>query len=106
MRDDFDVEDTLRRYRTEPSARVKRTVRDRFGEMRDPGPKHRGFWKRPIPLYAAATALAIVVGLSFAAGRTTSRDGYRTGSSTQPAGQDTLMTSVEIEWVPAENDLL
>jgi len=45
MRDDFDVEDTLRRYRTEPSARVTRTVLERFGEMRDPEPEHRDFWK-------------------------------------------------------------
>jgi hypothetical protein len=109
MRDDFDVEDSLRRYRAEPSARVKQFVVTRFNEMRDPGTTLRrapSFWKRPVPLYLAATALLILVGLSFAAGRSTSWGGDETGSSRRSAGEKNPATSPDIEWVAAENDLL
>ena len=109
MRDDFDVEDVLRRYRTAPSARVKQAVLDHFSQMRGPGTHRRGalgFWTRPIPFYAAAAVLVILVGLSFAAGRSTSRAGDQARPSTSPTGENRLATSAEIQWVPAENDLL
>jgi hypothetical protein len=99
MRDDFDIEDVLRRRPVKPTARVKQSVLARFNEMCDRGTTRRGAlsaWKRPVPLYLAATALVILVGLSFAAGRITSRLG----------GEKNIATSPDIEWVAAENDLL
>lgn len=70
-------------------------------------PRHSagGFWKRPVPLYVAAAAILILVGLSFAAGRSTSRPQSNAGSEEPRQGPMTT-TSVDIKWVAAENDLL
>jgi len=109
MRDDYDIEDAMRRYEAQPSARVKQSVLARFGAMRHAGTAHGsapGFWKQRVPLYAVAAALVIVVGLSFAAGRSMSRAGDHGGSTTGPASEKSLTSSPAAEWVAAENDLL
>jgi len=56
------------------------------------------FWKRPVPLYAAAAALVVMIGVSFVAGQRAPVQG------TTPA--DGAVTSADIEWSAAENDLL
>ena len=109
MRDDFDIEDALRRHRCDPSPRVKQSVLAELDRTRRHGSIHRGaagFWKRPVPLYVAAAALVIVVGLAFAAGRMTSWTDRQSGLSGEPSREKNDITSRDIHWVAAENDLL
>jgi hypothetical protein len=106
MKDDFDPEDVLRRYEADPSAKVKRTVLDRFGKEHAERTRRPGFWKRPVPLYAAAAALVIVMGFSYTAGERRARaEGHPhvTGDTLQTG--HTSKTG-DVEWVSAENDLL
>jgi hypothetical protein len=110
MTTDFDVEGALGRFRHEPSARVKRSVMTAFRHTfrgGDRGGRRVRFWRRPVPLYAAAATLLVLVGLSFALGRTTSRaGGSQSGLSPERPGGKNVVTSQDMNWVAAENDVL
>jgi hypothetical protein len=124
MRDDFDVEDVLRRYKAEPGARVKKEVLSRFAgmrgnearltEARDTGTRETGtarrrapgWWKRPVPLYAAAAALVIVMGFSFAAGERRARVERQSSMAGDTLQTENTRGAADTKWVAAENDLL
>jgi len=104
MTDERHIEDTLKQFAHEPAPGSKQTVMAAYREAqaaRPPVP----FWKRPIPLYAAAVIVAVLVAASFLAGqRSSTVPENRTSASLENA--DGVVTSQEIQWRPAQNDLL
>jgi hypothetical protein len=105
MNDDIDIEEVLKRYRSDPGAKVKQAVLSRFTQVFGGArPVKNGvrFWTRPIPLYVAAATIIIAVALSFFAGRRMSPSDRQLGPS-----QETYSTAIqEVEWEAAPNDLL
>lgn len=107
MTDRENIEDVLKMFRHKPAARVKRVVMSAYGEsLAGDGRGSGGFWNRPVPLYAAAAVLVVMVGVSFLAGqrgvpsgpvRTVTEPAVPAGGAASPAG---------IEWSTAVNDLL
>ena len=109
MEDNHDIEDALKKSRLRPSPRVKKRVLSEF--MRSHDAKHAqsvepGFWKKPIPLYAVAASLVILVGLSFFAGQRTSQADNQPTASQQLSQPQEITTAQDITWRIAERDLL
>lgn len=113
MSDDYDIEEALKRYDAGPGDGTKKSVMNRFEQTANHAPVR--FWKHPVPFYQAAAALLIVVALSFAAGKQSSRDAasplLSPTASEQPtaagANEQPRAASVDaIEWVAAESDYL
>ena len=109
MRDDYDIEDALKKSRLRPSPRVKKRVLSEF--IRSHDAKHAqsvepGFWKKPIPLYAVAASLVILVGLSFYAGQKTLRPESPPTVSQELSQPQEITTAQDITWRIAERDLL
>jgi hypothetical protein len=104
MKRDNDIERLLKGYPSAPGPEVKRSVLARFSAVFATGhtPDHAVvFWKRPIPLYAAAAGVVLALGLSFVAGRwaaTPERPAYH--ELNQPAA------APAVTWEAAVNDLL
>jgi len=102
------IEELLKRFRSDPAPRVKRAVlskyAERFGRGRTAAGAER-LWRRSVPLYVAAALIVVASGLSFVGGQKLSR---REGSpkGTSPAAQDTLAgTALEQQWYYAPSDL-
>jgi hypothetical protein len=109
MKDDMDIEKTLKQYRSEPSPGVKQSVMNRFGRThRGTGSEVRNdrLWKRPVPLYLFATSILVAIGLAFFAGRMTTLSQSSSGSypDTRPAAYEDGLQ--DIQWEIAPNDLL
>jgi len=99
MTDRDDLEKTLREFQHQPGERVKRAVMSEFERAVAGRGRRRGFWRRPLPLYAAAALFLAVAGLSFWAGQRSVRPGR--------AAQIVLPEpSHDVEWCAAETDLL
>ena len=107
MRDDYDIEKMLKKFSSEPSPRVRKSVLSAFAQAQrdsNSGPRAVPLWKRPIPLYLAAASLALFMALSFYAGR----------RSSPPAGEIPALNelrhggeaALEITWSVTERDLL
>jgi hypothetical protein len=99
MTDRDDLEKTLREFQHQPSERVKRAVMSEFERAVGGRERRRGFWRRPMPLYAAAVLFLAVAGLSFWAGQHSARAG-RAAHTVRPA------PTQDVEWCAAETDLL
>jgi hypothetical protein len=109
MKDDFDIEDALRLFQCEPGAHTRHSVLDEFRRTHRRRGLARGvagFLKHRVPLYAVAAALLICVGLSFRAGQWTGGKRGPSGVSQKPIELKHAESSVNIQWVVAENDLL
>lgn len=109
MKDDFDIEEALKRFHHEPGERTRRTVLDEFRRThRRSGPARgaAGFMKRRVPLYAVAAALLICVGLSFRAGQWTGRQHNPADAIQNPIMLNNAESPSEIQWALADNDLL
>lgn len=105
----LDIEDLLMRFRSEPSARVKRAVLARYAERYGRGRRGTagaiGLWRRPVPLYVAAALVLVAAGLSFMGGRTLSRP-ERIAGSAPIAVQDSLVgKALEQSWHYAPRDV-
>ncbi len=104
MKRDSDIERLLKRYPSDPGPEVKSSVLRRFSRAFATGrpPGHTvGFWKRPIPLYAAAVGVILALGLSFFAGRWAANpEGPERIDSYRPVAAST------VTWEAAVNDLL
>lgn len=109
MKDDFDIEDALRRYRIDPSSRVKRSVLSRFTDTfgaRSVAGRPIAFWKRPVPVYLVTAIIIIAAGLSFFAGQKMPQR-EKEPSVLHERLQETEMTKTqELKWEVAHNDLL
>jgi hypothetical protein len=98
MKDEFDVEGSLKDYEHKPSAPTKQSVLAEFEKRAG----RVALWKRPVPLYAAAVVLVIAMGFSFAAGQRSIP-----GASPKVTGhEDAVVTSDDIEWTSAVRDFL
>jgi hypothetical protein len=104
----LDIENLLKRFRGDPSPRVKRAVlskyAERHGRMRGTADAAR-FWRKSVPLYFAAGLIVVVAGLSFVGGQTLSR---REGSPKDSSitMQDSLTDAApELQWYYAPSDL-
>ncbi len=109
MNDQRDIEETLRKFRHDSYARAKQSVMSAYDASFAGSDGTRGavaFWKRPIPLYIAAMMAVLMVAGAFLAGRRTSIQDISPVTSQQPAPADGAVTSADIEWSAAENDLL
>jgi hypothetical protein len=109
MRDDIDIEETLRRFESDPGPEVKRSVLARFSQefgSRRPVPHKAAFWKRPVPLYAAATGIIIAMGLSYVAGQQTAATQRPPETLRGPARALNAGEAPELKWEVAPNDLL
>lgn len=113
MTDRRDIEESLKSFHHQPGGRVKRSVMSayaRAASARVEGGHSRGFWIRPVPLYAAAAVLVLMVAVAFAAGRYTSPAASPAvtpaATAVSPASADGAVTSHDIEWSTATNDLL
>ncbi len=96
MNDHREIEASLKNFNHEPTGQVKQSVMSAYRNSfsREVGPRTGGLWRRPIPLYVAATALVVMIGVSFVAGKSIS-------------SRDTVPSApAEIEWSVARNDLL
>ena len=112
MKNDFDIENTLKNYEHDTDPRVKRAVLDRFAQ-RSPSRMGSRLFHRPVPLYLAAAQIIIALGLGFfiarvlPMARTPSTPGAKPavhGSVTQEPSA--TVTAKDIEWEIAPNDVL
>lgn len=109
MRDDIDIEEALKRFESEPGPEVRRSVLARFSQRsggRRPASGAAGFWKKPVPLYAAAVCVVVAVGLSFVAGQRTAAIQKPPETLRQPARTLNAGSAPELKWEVAPNDLL
>jgi hypothetical protein len=104
MTDHHDIEETLKQFKHEPAPKSKQAVMNAYRNAFAARPGI-AFWKRPIPLYAAAIIAIVLVGVSFVAGLRSSM-GVETRVSAPEENVDGAVTSQDIEWRPAQNDLL
>jgi len=104
MNEDIDIENILKRYRSDPSPKVRRSVLSRFTHTfgsREPV----SLWKKPIPLYLVAAKIVIAVGISFFAGQRMAQPERQPEALHEPI-QENSITTQEIKWEVAVNDLL
>jgi hypothetical protein len=103
-----DIENLLKRFRSEPSLRVKRAVLAKYAERRGHAKgaaEAAPFWRRSVPLYSAAVLIVFVAGLSFVGGLTLSRPAGSPEESTL-AAKDTLPDAAsELQWYYAPSDI-
>ena len=108
MNTKLDIENLLKRFRSDPSPRVKRAVlskyAERCGRTRGTADATR-FWRRSVPLYFAATLIVVAAGLSFVGGQSLSRrEGNPKDSSITM--QDSLTDAApELQWHYAPSDI-
>jgi hypothetical protein len=116
-----DIEELLKRFRIQPSPRVKRAAMARYAESLGRGerlgglPKvagagsdrgGAGLWRRPVPLYIAAALIVVAAGLAFVGGQELSRTERRARAASSYA-QDTLTSRApEQQWQFAPRDVL
>lgn len=104
----LDIEELLKRFRSEPSLRVKRTVLSRYAERCSRARRVAGateLWRRPVPLYFAAALIVVAAGLSFVGGRKLSR-AERSAQEASAYAQDTLTGAApEQQWQFAPRDV-
>jgi hypothetical protein len=108
MRDDYDIEDILKRHTGKPSARVKREVLGAFRQEHRSSESRRrsvGLWKRPVPFYMLAASLALFMALSFYAGKRTSRPVTEPFAPRDSVRERDAAGTLEITWSIAERDL-
>ena len=109
MKNDIDIEDLLKRYRSDPSQRVRRAVMSRFRETYGRGEevgRPTVFWRRAVPVYLVTVIIIIAAGVSFFAGWRIPQE-KRTQEGLQEPLQKTEITDVqELKWEVAENDIL
>jgi hypothetical protein len=105
----LDIEELLKRFRSEPSSRVKRTVLSRYAERCSGAQEIAGaakLWRRPVPLYFAAALIVVAAGLSFVGGQKLSR-AERSAKEASAYVQDTLTgAALEQQWQFAPRDVL
>lgn len=109
MNNNLDIEDTLKRYRSDPSSQVKRSVLTRFiHTFENKGSAHTNvvFWKQPIPLYVVAAIIIISAGVSFFAGQRTPQHKGQQKVLHESLQEQPTTSSQEITWVAALSDLL
>lgn len=109
MRGDMDIEETLKRFEGHPGPDVKPAIMARFSRrfgIRRPVPHKTAFWKRSIPIYAAAVVVVAAAGLSFVAGRRTTVAQQAPGAFREPGRALNAGAAPEIMWEAAPNDLL
>ncbi len=109
MKKDIDIEDLLKRYRNDPSQRVRRAVMSRFRETYGRGEevgRLTMFWRRAVPINLAAVILIIVSGLSFLVGLSIPREKKAGGEPQVPLQQTEITDVQELKWEVAENDIL
>lgn len=107
MTDHDDVEQQLRTFRHHPHERTKRAVMSAYEKSRGAGTtRRRAFWRRPVPLYAAAAVALVLVGVSFIVGRQVAAPGARRAATIESVPADGVATSQDIEWSVADRDLL
>ena len=108
MRDDYDIENIMKRHGGKPSPRVKREVMDAFmREYRNGERRSRtvGLWKKPVPFYMFAASLALFMALSFYAGKSTSRQAAEPSGSHELMRYRGMVDTLEITWSITERDL-
>jgi hypothetical protein len=109
MTNDIDIEDLLKRYRGDPSPRVKRAVMSRYrhaAARRATAGAYAPFWRRAMPVYLAAVLIVIAAGASFFAGWSISRQRGTEQGSPQQLRQAKIIEAEELRWEVAENDIL
>ena len=93
MNDKLNIEDLLKRFRSDPAPRVKRAVMSRYAELcgrrRSPADAER-LWRRPVPLYFTLVLIIVAAGLSFVSGQQLSHRGTNP-KDTSTVVQDTTM---------------
>ena len=107
MNTKLDIENLLKRFRSEPAPRVKRAVLAKYSERygRARAVADAPFWRRPVPLYFVAGLIVATAGFSFVGGRRLSR-GAVSHEASSPAARDTLTEAApEREWSYAPNDI-
>ena len=101
MSDRRDIETTLKDFHHETDPHVRDVVMSAFRQRN--APRKRG-WGRPVPLYAAVVAAALMGFVSLLAGISLFQEGVRRGpterGNSQPAGASST------EWHMAERGLL
>ncbi|UCH83946.1 MAG: hypothetical protein JSW50_16150 [Candidatus Latescibacterota bacterium] len=111
MKNDFDIEDTLKRFRHEPDSRVKRSILGRFSQ-RAAALSGPGFLRRPVPLYLAAAQIVIALCLGFFVARSlplsekVSISDDKGSTRMEPAQTPAQAVAAELEWEVAPNDIL
>ena len=109
MKDNHDIEDVLKKSGVTPSPRVKDRVLSEFsralGNNNARGVK-ASFWRTPIPLYAVAASVVILVGLSFVAGQKTSRPESPPAAVQELSQPEEIKTAQDIGWTVTARDLL
>jgi hypothetical protein len=105
----LDIEELLKRFRSEPSLRVKRAVLSRYAGRCS---RARGvvgaaeLWRRPVPLYFVTALIVVAAGLSFLGGQKLSRV-ERSAEEASVYMQDTLSGAApEEQWQFAPRDVL
>jgi len=104
-----DIENLLKRFRIEPSPRVKRAVLSKYAESRGRArgtPHAAPLWRRSVPLYFAAALIVVVAGLSFVGGQTLSRRQGRLPDASLAVQDSLLDRALEQQWYCAPSDLL
>jgi hypothetical protein len=109
MRDDIDIEALLEKYPIRPGSGVKRSVMAFFRDAHAQGPATERRWRfRPsaVPAAAAAAILITTAVLSFFIGWRMPRAGGNGGDGIAGPRQARITELQQLEWVPAEKDVL
>jgi hypothetical protein len=107
MKDDIDIEGELRKYHSDPSPHVKRSVLERFRRKYRGGNAFMrllGLWKNPVPVYIVAAVVIMAAFAAFLAGQRSSRLQPRRTTLQAPLEREALSLS-ELEYEIAQSDL-
>lgn len=109
MKGKIDIERLLMRVRIEIDPRVRRAVLSRYS--RRYGDAHGStrtirFWRRPVPLYLAASFVLAVAGISFIGGRKSPRTEQAAQLPAAASRDSVAVAAYEQQWRFTQRDAL
>ena len=109
MKDDFDVEKSLKKFRGEPGETVREVVMAEFERGLGPGISGRApvrFWRKPVPAYAVVALFVFFVSVAFFAGRQSAGPQESREKTEEIIPGLDVTTADDIQWCITARDLL
>lgn len=110
MNRNLNIEESLKRSGINPGTRVKCAVlakyAEQYGRERREATDAFGFWRRRVPLYAAAAFALVVAGLSFVGGQKLSQPEQSAARDAIHVQDSLANAEIERSWHYAPRDVL